>query len=418
MLLAFPFANTNFVSAAALTGVVDTPSSLVAGATVNHSVVFTTATATAVKSVNITFPAGYNIATATLGAYTPVNSEATPVLGIAAQVATVTFGTASAAATATYTIIINGVVNTSTSGNSTVSVTTNSAVPAVIDGPTTSANFLVAPAAISTLTCEPSGQGGAVWIRWTTSTGTSAGYEVKYQQGNSITYGTASTFTQTWTSGTVGTAQQQLLTGLNPNTQYTFAAKALGGNSSISTISTLTPICYAPGGARAATDSTVPTTRITSPAFNSTVEAGKALVIKGTSLDSGGSSVQKIELSLDGGNNWNLATVTDNVDGNLVWQYTWANAQAGSVTIMVRSTDWIGNVENPGASITVTVGTVASTGTSTTTSTTTTPTSSGLPYVAPVGATQIQANITYLQGQLVVLLQQLLASLQAQLSGQ
>jgi len=420
MLVAFPFANTNVVYAADLTSVVDTPSSLVAGASSNHSVVFTTVTSTAVKSVDITFPSGFNISAAELGAYTSVNSEATPVLSTAGQVATVTFGTASAVATATYTIVINTITNTSTSGNATVTVETKDASSATIDGPTASAVFLIAPAAIANLTCEPSGQAGAVWLRWTVPVGTSAGYETKYQQGNTITYDSATSFTQTWSSGTVATAQQQLLTGLNPNTQYTFAAKALGANNSISAISSLTPICYAPGGVRVTADSTAPTTRITSPAFNSTVNAGEALVIKGTSLDAGGSSVQKIEVSLDGGKNWNLATVTENVDGNLIWQYTWANAQAGNVTIMARGTDWVGNVESPGTSITVTAVTtvtlqVGGPETAETAPTTGETVSIGLPYANPVGATQIQANITYMQQQLLALLQQLLALLQAQL---
>jgi hypothetical protein len=40
-----------------------------------------------------------------------------------------------------------------------------------------------------------------------------------------------------------------------------------------------------------------------------------------------------------------------------------------------------------------------------------------MPYASPVGATQITANITYLQGQLLTLLQQLVVLLQAQLAG-
>ncbi len=407
---AFILVSAPSASAAALTGVVDTPSSLVAGASSNHSVVFTTATATAVKSVEITFPAGFDISTATLGTYTPVNSEATPVLGIASQVATVTFGTASAAATATYTIVINGVVNTSTSGNATVSVTTKSAVPATIDGPTTSANFLVAPAAISTFTCEPSGQGGAVWLRWSTPTGTSAGYEAQYIQGNTITWDTGTTvYSQTWASGTVGVAQQQLLTGLNPNTQYTFVMRALGGNTSESANSTTTPICYAPGAAKAVVDTMAPVTQITSPAIGSTVSASDPLIIKGSSMDKGGSSVQMVELSVDGGTTWNKADITLADDGNRLWQYTWARPSAGSQKILVRANDWMGNTETPvELSVTIVSGAVT---------TTPAPTTPVTP-VAPTTPTDKAALIASIETQLKTLLTQLIALLTAQIQAQ
>lgn len=421
LLVAFAFVFASSVLAAPLTSVTDTPSSLVADATANHTITFTSATAASVKSVDIAFPAGFNIASATLGTYTPVNGEASPVLSVTRQVATITFGTASAAATATYTIVLNGVVNTTISGNASVTVTTKDASSVTIDGPTASANFLIQPAAISNLTCEPSGQAGAVWLRWTTPVGTSAGYEVKYQQGNSITYDTAPTFTQNWPSGTVGTAQQQLLTGLNPNTQYTFAMKALGGDSSISAVSTLTPSCYAPSSAKAVIDTQAPVTQITFPAMNSTVPVNEPLVIKGSSMDKGGSSVQMVEVSLDNGTTWNKADITLADDGNRIWQYTWARPSAGDQKVLVRASDWMGNVESP-VSVTFTVGTVASTGTTPAPSTTpptaegTTPTSSGLPYANPVGEEQVRANLAYLQEQLLALLQQLLALLQAQLT--
>jgi hypothetical protein len=421
-----------------LTGVSATLSNNVVSSTnVSYTVNFTVPTGGVIPKngkIKVTFPAGFNVAGA--GAGTPTGIDGTVTASVAGQDVTLTRNNDGTNSTAgAKAVVITGITNHATADSTyTFNVTTHTSASDLLATAASSA-FSVNPAAITNLTCEPSGQGGAVWLRWTVPAGTSGGYEMKYQQGNSITYGSATAFTQTWPAGTVGTAQQQLLTGLNPNTQYTFAAKAKGAGSSISAISSLTPTCYAPGGAHVAADSTAPVTRITSPAFNSTVAAGKPLLIKGTSLDSGGSSVQKVEVSLDGGNNWNLATVTDNVDGNIIWQYTWANAQAGKVTIMARATDWVGNTETPGASVAVTVLTAPPTvsvevgGPATTTTTTTTPATtttttssaaaviSAMPYANPVGADQIKADITYLQTQLISLLQQLLAALQAQAAG-
>ena len=268
----------------------------------------------------------------------------------------------------------------------------------------------VNPVLIADLTCESSGQAGAVWLRWTVPAGTSAGYETKYQSGNTITYISATAFSQSWASGTVGTAQQQLLTGLNPNTQYTFGAKAQGADSTISAVSGTTPSCYSPGASASLQDATAPTSSITFPAYNSVLLAGQLVVIKGNANDAGGSSIQKVEVSLDGGNNWSLAQVmAEDIDANRMWEYTWTNPAVGAYTIMSRAYDWVGNMETPGTGIQMTVATSVPETTVTTTTTTTIP---------PVLTTDevIRAQIVTLQTQLVELLQQLLSMLMAQIA--
>jgi hypothetical protein len=117
--------------------------------------------------------------------------------------------------------------------------------------------------------------------------------------------------------------------------------------------------------------------------------------------------VQKVEVSLDGGSTWNIASVVSDDGTNVLWQYNWSLAQAGTRTIMVRATDWVNNVTATPTTINVTVS--ATPGTTTPTYTApTTPT-----VTVPAGLTGVQAQIYTLQVQLVSLLQQLLAMLLA-----
>ena len=131
-------------------------------------------------------------------------------------------------------------------------------------------------------------------------------------------------------------------------------------------------------------------------------------------------------MSTDGGTTWNTTTAVTGSSTGFTWQYVWPNPALGSYTIMSRATDGLGNVETPAAGVAVTIvsslpsftvatGGMATTNTTTTTvgATTTPSSSSSLPYVNPSGSVQIKADITYLQQQLLVLLQQLVALLRA-----
>lgn len=409
--------NTNITVA---DGTVDTLTSVsatlsnavVSTASVTYTVNFTVPTGGVITKngkIKVTFPAGFNVASAGAGTLTGIDGTVTA--AVSGQDVTLTRqndGTNSTAGAKA--VQITGVTNHATATDTyTVTATTQTSASDLL-ATAASAAYLVNPAAISTLTCEASGQGGAVWLRWTVPTGTTGAYESKYQQGNSITYGSASTFTQTWANGTVGVAQQQLLTGLNPNTQYTFAMKAKGAGTSISAVSTTTPICYAPGAAPAVIDTKAPVTQIASPAKGSTVSANEPLVIKGSSMDQGGSSVQYVEVSLDNGTTWNKADITVADDGNRVWQYTWAKPSAGSQKIWIRATDWVGNTETPvELSLTVSSGTV--------TTTPTTPVTPTTP-AAPTTPESKAALIASLENQLKTLLTQLIALLTAQIQAQ
>lgn len=233
---------------------------------------------------------------------------------------------------------------------------------------------MAAPSTIVDLQCRPGSQAGAVWLQWTAPSGGAASYDVKYNQGNTISYGYTTTYNQSWSVGASGTARQELLLGLNTGTQYSFVMRSVDGSSNYSDYSNTTT-CNAPSGAYGAMDTQAPVTNITSPAMNSTVKAGEPLTISGSSIDKGGSSVQKVEVSLDGGYIWNPADILSNDNGNLIWRYIWASASAGERTIMVRAYDWMSNVELP-VSIRINVSNVIAPipVTSTTTTTPTVPT--------------------------------------------
>jgi len=258
---------------------------------------------------------------------------------------------------------------------------------------------------ISTLVCEGSGQAGAVWLRWTepaqTYTGLFTGYVVKHYTA-AITDGNwaagPTTFSQTWTpASTQGGSVQQLVTGLNPGTTYYFGVKlgvvadTLDDNS---TVSDPSPSCKAPSSSGAPVDSVAPTSYITSPAMNAVLMAVQDVVIKGTARDTGGSSAQKVEVSTNGGSTWSNATVISNIDGNLVWEYTWVKPAVGSYTIKTRATDWVSNVETAGVGINVTVSNTAPVTTTTTTTVPTNPTIASL--MAQIAS--LQAQLRALQG--------------------
>ena len=97
------------------------------------------------------------------------------------------------------------------------------------------------------------------------------------------------------------------------------------------------------------TDTTPPSSTITSPSAGTTVTVNQPVTVSGTATDSGGGVVGGVEVSTDGGSTWHPAT------GQSSWSYTWVPTIAGTTTLMSRATDDSGNIEKPSAGVSVSV---------------------------------------------------------------
>jgi hypothetical protein len=95
------------------------------------------------------------------------------------------------------------------------------------------------------------------------------------------------------------------------------------------------------------TDSTPPTSSVSTPANGSSFAESQPVTITGLANDTGG-RVAGVEVSVDGGATWFRASGTTN------WTYTW-NASAGTHTIMSRATDDSLNTETPQSGISISV---------------------------------------------------------------
>ena len=102
------------------------------------------------------------------------------------------------------------------------------------------------------------------------------------------------------------------------------------------------------------TDTTPPTSTITSPTPGSSVPYGSLVTLKGTAADSGGGVVGAVEVSVDGGSTWHPAT------GREQWTYSgWTpSTLSGSATVLVRASDDSANLQTTatGASYTISGG--------------------------------------------------------------
>ncbi|MGE5763168.1 MAG: DUF4082 domain-containing protein [Mycobacterium leprae] len=94
------------------------------------------------------------------------------------------------------------------------------------------------------------------------------------------------------------------------------------------------------GKATASTDTTPPTSTITSPAAGASLRNAQQVTITGTASDAGG-RVGAVEVSTDGGTTWHPA------QGRETWSYTWSATGFGSVSLRSRAVDDSGNIEAP-----------------------------------------------------------------------
>ena len=90
------------------------------------------------------------------------------------------------------------------------------------------------------------------------------------------------------------------------------------------------------------TDSTPPTSTITSPADGSSQPDGRRITVSGTAQDTGG-VVAGVEVSTDDGQTWHPATGTTN------WTYSWVVHGNPTTRLRVRAVDDSANLQTPGA---------------------------------------------------------------------
>ena len=103
------------------------------------------------------------------------------------------------------------------------------------------------------------------------------------------------------------------------------------------------------------TDTTPPTSTITSPSSGATFSDGSAVTISGTATDAGGGVVAGVEVSTDGGTTWHPVTTMSAPDTSVTWSYSWIAHGNPTTTIESRAVDDSGNLETPGPGVTVNV---------------------------------------------------------------
>ena len=93
------------------------------------------------------------------------------------------------------------------------------------------------------------------------------------------------------------------------------------------------------------TDTTPPTSTITSPSAGATVADGNAVTVTGTATDTGGGVVAGVEVSTDGGSTWHPATLTTAASASVSWSYAWIATGNPATTIESRAVDDSGNLQ-------------------------------------------------------------------------
>lgn len=96
-------------------------------------------------------------------------------------------------------------------------------------------------------------------------------------------------------------------------------------------------------------DALPPSSAITFPTQSTALVAGNPVTITGTAADTGGGRVGGVEVSTDGGATWHPAI------GRAAWSYDWTPANS-TATLRSRAVDDSGNLETPGAGVTVGIG--------------------------------------------------------------
>jgi hypothetical protein len=101
------------------------------------------------------------------------------------------------------------------------------------------------------------------------------------------------------------------------------------------------------------TDSTPPTSTITSPSSGATFSDGSPVTVSGSATDAGGGVVAGVEVSTDGGTTWHPVTTMSAPNTSVTWSYSWIAHGDPTTTIESRAVDDSGNLETPGPGVTV-----------------------------------------------------------------
>ena len=107
--------------------------------------------------------------------------------------------------------------------------------------------------------------------------------------------------------------------------------------------------------ASASTDTTPPTSTITSPSAGAHIQDGSPVTVTGTATDSGGGVVAGVEISTDGGSTWHPAPITTPAGTSVNWSYGWIAHGSPTTTLKVRASDDSGNVQTPPPGTTVNI---------------------------------------------------------------
>ena len=103
------------------------------------------------------------------------------------------------------------------------------------------------------------------------------------------------------------------------------------------------------------TDTTPPSSTITSPAPGAAIPANSSLTISGTATDTGGGVAAGVEVSTDGGSTWHPATISGAAGTSVTWSYQWTTRSTPTITLMSRAVDDSGNLAKPSTGVTVNV---------------------------------------------------------------
>jgi len=448
LILVFNLALVLWAQAGTLTTVTVTPSTSQGGISGNYTISFVVASSTEIESqIRLIFPAGFDVSGATATSTAPSSTGAAIIASSTVSGQEVTLWLADGSVTPageTIQVQADAIKSPYPGGSFTLGVQTRTLANGAIDSASSTAFTIDENLTLEQVTITPTSSEGGYVSNYTVSFVVASSTEIESQirlifpAGFDVAGATAtSTITASSTGsaivasstvsgqeitiwladGSVTAASETIEIASIPNIQspYLGGSFTLGietrtladtlSNSASSTSFSIVASRNTGQTGAGPTDKTRPTSLITDPASALTLTEGEEYVIKGISTDAGGSSVNKVEVSVDDGKTWSAADNTGYYGSSFEWKYVWKDTTAGDYTIRARGTDSVGNRETLSAGVKATVTAAA-----------VSPTPSPTP--TPAGETTVEAlqsQIATLQQQVITLMQQLIALLMAQL---